>query len=84
MITKFRKEPLLDTDLITLYRQLDDMKQTEEVLQIKNQIKESLYQKLKMHFLELTGIGRVIGYEELQIELKKAIEFIEIEKKAVK
>lgn len=56
----------MDTDLITLYKQLDDMKQTEEVLQIKNQIKESLYQKLKMHFLELTGIGRVIGYEELQ------------------
>ncbi len=74
----------MDTDLITLYKQLDDMKQTEEVLQIKNQIKESLYQKLKMHFLELTGIGRVIGYEELQTELKKAIEFIEMEKKSVK
>lgn len=74
----------MDTDLITLYKQLDDMKQTEEVLQIKNQIKESLYQKLKLHFLELTGIGRVIGYEELQTELAKAIEFIEIEKKRVK
>ena len=70
----------MDTDLITLYKQLDDMKQTEEVLQIKNQIKESLYQKLKLHFLELTGIGRVIGYEELQTELAKAIEFVEIEK----
>ncbi len=74
----------MDTDLITLYKQLDDMKQTEEVLQIKNQIKESLYQKLKMHFLELSGIGRVIGYEELQTELKKTIEFIEMEKKIVK
>lgn len=74
----------MDTDLITLYKQLDNMKQTEEVLQIKNQIKESLYQKLKLHFLELTGIGRVIGYEELQTELTKAIEFIEIEKKMAK
>jgi len=72
----------MDTDLITLYKQLENMKQTEEVVQLKNQIRESLYQKLKMHFLELTGIGRVIGYEELQIELAKAIEFIEIEKKS--
>jgi len=39
---------------------------------------------LKVHFLELTGIGRVIGYEELQIELTKAIELIEIEKKTMK
>ncbi|CAD7839806.1 MAG: hypothetical protein [Olavius algarvensis Gamma 1 endosymbiont] len=74
----------MNTDLIVLYKQLDDMKQTEEVLQIKNQIKEALYQKLKVHFLELTGIGRVIGYEELQIELTKAIELIEIEKKTMK
>ncbi len=71
----------MDTDLILLCKQLDDMKQTDEVFQIKNQIKESLYQKLKMHFLELTGIGRVIGYEELQSELLKAIELLEIEKK---
>jgi len=61
--------------------QLNDMAQTKEVVQIKNQIKESLYQNLKMNMLELTGIGRVIGYEELQEELKKAIEFIELQKK---
>jgi len=54
------------------------------VLQIKNQIKETLYQKLKVHFLELTGIGRAIGYEELQLELTKAVELIEIEKKTMK
>jgi|GEM_PF-1507862 len=70
----------MNTDLIKLYQQLDDMNQTPEVLQIKNQIKESLYQQLKMHALELTGIGRVIGYTELQDELKKAIQLLEIEK----
>ncbi|MCB2262233.1 MAG: hypothetical protein LGR52_04740 [Candidatus Thiosymbion ectosymbiont of Robbea hypermnestra] len=74
----------MNTDLIVLYKQLDDMKQTEEVLQIKNQIKEVLYQKLKVHFLELTGIGRVIGYEELQTELAKAIELIEVEKEMMR
>jgi hypothetical protein len=71
----------MDTELLKVYKQLEDMNQTKEVVQIKNQIKESLYQQLKYHFLELTGIGRVIGYEELQKELMKAIELLEIEKK---
>ena len=34
----------MSTDLIQIYKQLDNMKQTEEILQIKSQIKESLYQ----------------------------------------
>ncbi len=70
----------MDTELLKLYKQLDDMNQTDEVVQIKNQIKESLYHQLKFHFLELTGIGRIIGYDELQRELIKAIELLEIEK----
>ena len=70
----------MEKDLLKLYKQLDDMNQTPEVVQIKNQIKESLYQELKMHFLELTGIGRVIGYDELQKELMKAIELLELQK----
>ena len=56
------------------------MEQTKEVLQIKSQIKESLYHQLKLHILELTGIGRVIGYDELRTELMKALEFLEMEK----
>jgi len=70
----------MSTDLQKLYKQLDDMNQTQEVIQIKKQIKETLYHQLKMHTLELTGIGRVIGYEELQNELKKAIDLLETEK----
>lgn len=71
---------MMNTDIIKLYKQLDDMGQTKEVTQIKNQIKETLYQNLRSHFLELTSIGRVIGYDELQEELRKAIELIEIQK----
>ncbi|MCB0375490.1 MAG: hypothetical protein KDD04_06195 [Sinomicrobium sp.] len=71
----------MSKDLTKLYMQLNDMEQTKEVTQIKNQIKETLYQNLRMNFLELTSIGRVIGYDELQEELKKAIELIEIQKK---
>ncbi|MBL6448135.1 hypothetical protein JMN32_17585 [Fulvivirga sp. 29W222] len=56
------------------------MEQTKEVLQLKNQIKETLYQNLRMHFLELSSIGRVIGYDELQLELKKANELLEMQK----
>jgi len=70
----------MNTELLKTYKQLEGMNQTDEVVQIKNQIKESLYQQLRFHFLELSGIGRVIGYDELQSELAKAIELLEIEK----
>ena len=50
----------MNAELLKTYKQLEGMNQTEEVIQIKNQIKESLYQELRYHFLELSGIGRVI------------------------
>lgn len=71
----------MNTDILKLYKQLDDMDQTKEVKLLKNQIRETLYQNLRMHFLELTSIGRVIGYDELQNELKKTIESVEAQKK---
>ncbi|MFC0182808.1 hypothetical protein SAMN04515674_10828 [Pseudarcicella hirudinis] len=70
----------MNTEILKLYKQLDNMEQTKEVQFLKDQIKESLYQNLRMHFLELSSIGRVIGYDELQNELKKAIELIEMQK----
>jgi hypothetical protein len=70
----------MSADILKLYKQLDDMEPTKEVQQLKNQIKETLYQNLRMHFLELSSIGRVIGYDELQEELKKAIDLIELQK----
>jgi len=75
------KRSIMNRDILKLYKQLDDMEQTKQVIQLKNQIKETLYQNLRMHFLELTSIGRVIGYNELQGELQKAIELIESQKK---
>lgn len=71
----------MNADILKLYKQLNDMEQTKEVKQLKNQIRETLYQNLRMHFLELTSIGRVIGYDELQDELRKAIDLIELQKK---
>ena len=71
----------MNTDILKLYKQLDDMEQTKEVKLLKNQIKETLYQNLRIHFLELTNIGRVIGYDELKDELKKPIELVELQKK---
>lgn len=71
----------MNTDLLKLYRQLEDMEQTNEIVRLKNQVKETLYQNLRTHFFELTNIGRVIGFDELQHELKKAIELIEMQKK---
>lgn len=67
-------------DIIKPYKQLEEIEQTKEVKQIKGQTREPLYQNLKSHFLELTSIGRVIGYDELYEELKKAMHLIELQK----
>jgi hypothetical protein len=71
----------MNTDLAKLYKQMDGMEETKEILQIKSQIKETLYYNLRMHLLEVTSIGRVIGYDELKEELNKAIELIDIQNK---
>lgn len=38
-----------------------------------DQLKEKLYQKMKAITLELSGIGRVLGYEKLTAEFQKTI-----------
>lgn len=70
----------MNSDILKLYKQLESMEQTKEVLQLQNQIKETLYQNLRTHFLEYVSIGRIIGYDELQEELKKALELLEFQK----
>ena len=70
----------MNSDILKLYKQLEGMEQTKEVIQLQNQIKETLYQNLRTHFLEYVSIGRNIGYDELQEELKKALELLELQK----
>lgn len=70
----------MNSDILKLYKQLESMEQTKEVVQLQKQIKEALYQNLRTHFLEYTSIGRIIGYDELQEELKKAMELLELQK----
>ncbi len=66
-----------NNDLISLYKQLEGMEQTKEIKQLQNQVRETLYQHLRANFIEMTNIARVIGYEDLQEEIKKANELIE-------
>ena len=70
----------MNSDILKLYKQLESIEQTKEVIQLQNQIKETLYQNLRTHFLEYVSIGRIIGYDELQEELKKALELLELQK----
>lgn len=74
----------MSADLIKLYKQLDNMNQTPEVEQIRNQIQETLYQDLRSHLLQLTAIGRVIGYDELQKELEMATHLIGLQKDVIR
>lgn len=38
----------MNTELLKTYKQLEGMNQTEEVIQIKNHIKETLYQQVNL------------------------------------
>jgi len=71
----------MNTDIIKLYKQLEDMEQTREIVQLRNSLRETLYEKLRTNLYELISIGRVIGYDELQSEMKKANDLIELQKK---
>lgn len=63
----------MDLELIKTYKLLEESQQTDEVIQIKNQIKESLHHQLKIHFNELLAIGQVIGKDVVQKEFSKVM-----------
>jgi hypothetical protein len=65
--------------LITLYRQLDVMPQTEDVIKIKKMTKDILASNLKDYFTEYMNVGKVIGYDELKEDLLTAIELVEMQ-----
>lgn len=73
----------MNMELLKTFKLLEESQQTDEVIQIKNQIKESLQHELKSHFNELFAIGQVIGYDEVQKEFTEAIRALEVQKQKV-
>ncbi len=67
----------MDMELVKTYQLLQESEQTEEVIQIKNQIKASLHHQIKTHFKEVFAIGTVIGYDTVKDEFTKAIQAVE-------
>jgi hypothetical protein len=67
-----------NSDLLKLYSQLHEMKQTAEVKQIRKQIEETLYQNLRLYSLELSSIGDVIGYDRLKTQLENALKLVQL------
>ncbi|MGV3597107.1 MAG: hypothetical protein ACO1PI_04515 [Bacteroidota bacterium] len=76
----FNTTIMASADIIKIYKQLEQMDETKDIRQLKEGIKETLYQNLRLHILEMASIGRVIGYAEVQEELKNAIKFVETQK----
>lgn len=71
-------------DLLKLYSQLKEMKQTQEVKQLRKQVEETLHYNLKHYHMELSSIGDVIGYDRLKNELQNAMNLIELVNKKKK
>jgi hypothetical protein len=72
----------MSNDLVKLYKELGNEKQTTEITKVRKNIHNKLNDKLREHFLELLEIGEVVGYEKLEKELASAAELIgKLEKK---
>lgn len=74
----------MTAEMLKLYKQLEQMKPSKDTSLLKDQIKESLYQQLRLGFLDFLNIGRVIGYDQLKAEMLKAVELIELQEKSEK
>ena len=74
----------MTAEMLKLYKQLEKMKASKDTAILKDQIKESLYQQLRLSFLDFLNIGRVIGYDQLKNEMLKAVELIEQQEKMEK
>ena len=73
-----------NNDLLKLYSQLKDMKQTAEVKQLRKQVEETLHYNLKYYHLELSSIGEVIGFDRLRKEMENAMKLIDLVEKSAK
>jgi len=71
----------MSMDKLCLYRQLQDAKRTKTILKLMNNLKAELYEDIHHRIADLASIGRVIGYEDMIEELRKAIELLEVEMK---
>lgn len=65
-----------NADLIKVYRKLSKMEQTKEVADLKEEIRENLYQNLRENFRQLTNLGLVIGFDELETEMLKTMDLL--------
>jgi CxxC motif-containing protein len=74
----------MNTELIKVYKSLEDLPQTKEVKQIKKNIEVSLYQTLRNNMLETSLIGDIIGYDKLRAELVDLIALVDLQKKQSK
>jgi len=67
----------MDMELVKTYKLLQNSEQTEEVIQIKNQIKASLNHQIKSHVNKMFAIGNIIGFDTVKDEFTKAIKELE-------
>ena len=56
----------MSKNLIQLYRDIQSVKETEQVLEIKQEIIQLLNDQLKVNVLETVNIADVVGFESVE------------------
>lgn len=68
----------MNNDLINLYKEITGK---ETATDVKGKIENRLHEKMRANFIELIGIGSVLGYDKLYEEMVEAVSTIEKLKK---
>ncbi|MGH1337515.1 MAG: hypothetical protein ACRBFS_15435 [Aureispira sp.] len=71
----------MSKNLIQLYRDIQRVKETEQVLAIKQEILQLLNDQLKVNVLGTVNIADVVGFESVESYLDHARQLIALSKK---
>lgn len=64
----------MSNDLVKLYK---DLTGKESGAEVKTKIENELHSQMREHFLQLMGIGNILGYDKLRDEMKAALDLLE-------
>ena len=68
---------MLHNKLLRLYQDIEEMEQTKEVKTIKRKVGIILKDELRQNVLETVSIAEVVGYDEIELYLKNALELVQ-------
>ncbi|MGH1337516.1 MAG: hypothetical protein ACRBFS_15440 [Aureispira sp.] len=68
----------MNRDILRLYKRVKEMEDSPEIEQIKEMIDSLLDHDLQQNILEITNIGKAVGYDRVRAHFRKALDMIDL------